>query len=268
MFLFILAGLGLAFHFGSAEVRRFERAAADEIKSKLEGSSPTVQVQVKPTGIVGGAWGDLFQVDIQASDFSTKGLPLFTEPDRSKMGRIKTLNIILRDFDLANLHIQQLDASIPDCRYDFRFAVNQKKMRLSQSGLGTGAVQLSSKDLEHFILKKYREIKSVHVSLRKDKAFVDGYGEFLFVKTRFSVIAALEPVDGTKFCLTSAYIFFGDERADPFASKALLDVLNPVVDLNKDLKLFDAIKIVTIKLDNETLTASGRTQIPVMPKGQ
>lgn len=256
---------GLLYGAGARELRRFESIAADDIRSKLEGPAVKVDVRVQPTGFIGGAWGDLAQVTIHASDFSTRGLPLFTEPDRSKKGTIGRLDIILDNFMLAGLRIEHLEASIPNCRFDFSLALRKRQIRLSRSGIGEGYVRILEKDLEAFILAKFQEIKRANVRIDKHKVFVEGYGEFLIVKTDFLVIANLEPVDGTKLALSDAYILFGGRKAEPAAAKALLDTLNPVVDLSTDLNLLDAIKVKKIRLLNGVLEAWGDVKIPDRP---
>lgn len=263
----VLAWLvGLLYGAGARELRRFESFAASDIRSKLEGPAVQVDVHAQPAGLVGAAWGELASVTIHASNFSTPGLPLFTEPERSKKGSVRRLDIVLDNFTLAGLRIDHLEASIPNCRFDFALALRKHQIRLSKSGIGAGYVRILEKDLEAFILAKFHEIKRATVRIDKHKVFVEGYGEFLIVKTNFLVIANLEPVDGTKLALSDAYILFDDRKADPAAAKALLDTLNPVVDLSKDLNLLDAIKIKRLRMLNGVLEAWGDTKIPDMPR--
>ena len=54
----VAAGLGLLLGLGQSEERRFERAAASEIRSKLGGDEKKVRVNVRPHG-VGALQGDL-----------------------------------------------------------------------------------------------------------------------------------------------------------------------------------------------------------------
>lgn len=260
----ILAGVGLLFGLGSSEIRRFERDAAADIRSRLSGDERKVDVRAELAGLA-GLWGELRSGTIRASDFSTEGLPLFTEPERRQNGRLGLLRLDLREFVLSGLRVERLEAEIPNCRYDFDLALRHRKIRLSRSGVGTGTVVLREKDLEDFILRKYAEIKRVSVRIDKDRVFVEGYGEFLIAKTNFTVIADLEAVEGTRLFLTDAKIYFDWGRADEPARKALLDTLNPVVDLRKDLGLYDAVSIERIRLRDGRLQAWGSTRIPVRP---
>lgn len=260
-----LAALAFGLGFGSAEHRRFETRAADEIRSKLTGPNAHVEVSAAVHGLLGGLSGDLETATIRARDFTTDGLPLYTEPDRSRSGRIRNLRIELERFSLGGLRVERLEASIPDCRYDFGLALRERKIRLSRSGLGTGYVKVAEVDLEAYVLKKFREIKQVDLTLNGDRVLISGYGEFVVFKTRFFVVARLVAVDGTKLALADADIFFEWRRAEPDAAKALLSTLNPVIDLATDLRLLDAVHVDRLSLSRGWLEAWGSVKIPDRP---
>jgi hypothetical protein len=258
--------LGLLFYAGASQLHAFEKHAANEIKSKLSGGHATVQVRAKLSGNLNNLFGDMSSVSIVASNYSTPGLPLFTEPERSHRGRIGMLHLDLTDFTLGALRIQSLQANIPDCRFDLPLAMRHRTIRLSQSGTGTGSVQILQADLEAFILRKYVEIKQASVKIANGRVHVDGYGEFIIVKTNFSVDAKLHIVDGSRLELTDADIRFDGQPADEAARTVLLKTLNPVVDLDRDLALHGAIQMQDLKLENGLLTATGATRIPELPK--
>lgn len=259
---FALFGIGLGI--GSAEIDKFERAAAAEISAKLTGENRIVNVDAVPDGLA-VAWGALDRATITATDFSLTELPFFTEPERSQSGRIHLLQLRMTDFDLRGLHIDELSADIPDCRYDFGLAKSQQIFRLSRSGIGTGSVKILEQDLADYIVKKYAEIKSAKVKVYNDVVWVEGYGEFLIIKTDFAIIAKLKAVEGTQLELTNAKIYFDWVRADEASANLLLRILNPVVDLDKDLGLYDAISVDKIRLRDGFVLASGPTKIPTRP---
>lgn len=263
----VIAGFFLIFGLGTAGVRHFEKAAADDIRSKLFGGPDPIAVSVKAklNGVLGGAIGDLSQVEIKAAHFSTPGLPLYTEPDRSTKGKVKLLRLELSDFVLGNLRVERLQAEIPNCRYDYALALARGKIRLSRSGVGAGSVRLRDRDLESFILSKFHEIKRVHVTAMKGEVLVEGYGEFLVINTNFSVRAKLVSPNGYQLVLSEAQITFDGNPAEAQASRVLLETLNPVVDLRKDLGLLDAISVEKIVIAPGYLEASGKTRIPVKP---
>ena len=254
-------GLGL---FAGSEERRFESRAAEEIASKLEGEDKKVAVNVRPNGL-GGMWGELSLATIRAEQFSIRSLPLFTEPERSKSGKVGELQLRLQEFQLRGLLVKELSADIPDCRYDFGLARSQMKIRLSQSGVGEGRVVIREGNLADYLVRKYSEIKRCTVKVEKGFVWVEGYGEFLVVNSEFTVIAKIGIEDGTKLNLIEPKIYFNWRRADKVTGEALLKSLNPVVDLRADLGLYDAVEVEEVTLENGLLEASGKTKIPVKP---
>lgn len=132
----VAAALGLIFHFGGLEVRRFERLAAEDLRTRISGDSARVSVKTSFAGLLDGPLGDLDEVTVTARDFSCSQLPLYVDPKRSRAGRIHRLKLDLRDFELAGLRVRELTADIPDCRFDYAAAVGKHRFILTGSGGG------------------------------------------------------------------------------------------------------------------------------------
>ncbi|MHA0112067.1 hypothetical protein ACXYUI_34205, partial [Klebsiella pneumoniae] len=62
-------------------------------------------------------------------------------------------------------------------------------------------------------------------------------------------------------------IVLNGEMANDAAKAALLEVLNPIVDLDRDLNLFGTVKVSSIKIRGGRLSASGSIQLPNLPTG-
>lgn len=246
------------------EVRQFERDAATDIASKLGGPDKRVWVQAKvgPEAI----FGDVYSVHLAASDFTTEGLPLYTEPKRSKKGRIGTLTIEMRDFELSHLRVRRFDCQLKDSRFDFSLAVRKRQMRLSRSGEGMGEVEVDQEALADFIRFKFPEVKQVKVTLDRGQIVVEGDGQFLFLTTHFWIAAKLEPVGGDKMALMFPRLLVDGKPADDASRDALLGILNPVVDLTRDLRLYGAIDVKSIEIRPGRLIARGPTRIPILPE--
>jgi LmeA-like phospholipid-binding len=259
----IAAGLFALTLGGNALTRSFEASAARDLKSRLQGQ-PSVRISTRTN--LASLWGDIPSVKIVAAHFSTEGLPLYTEPNRSTRGKVHRFEMHLRDFTLSGLHIDQLDASIPNCRYDFGLAARHRQIRLSRSGIGSGTVQVRDADLATFLTRKYQEIKTVTVRIHDGVIDVDGHGEFIILTTNFHVRAKLGIRSDTQLVLLDPIIEFDGRRADPAASSVLLEALSPIVDLDEDLGLLGAIKLKSIELGEGFLRASGQARIPERPK--
>jgi hypothetical protein len=258
----LLVGSGL--FFADQEKGRFERKAASDILAQMVEGKGKVEVRVEPT-LLGGLTGELHSATIRGSEFQLDEMPLFLEPERSKSGKIGELRLDLKDFQLRKLRVSELQATIPGCRYDYGLAKSKSQIRVSQTGEGDGFVKLLEKDLADYLVAKYHEIKSCKVKLHGDTVWVEGYGEFLIVNSNFAVIGQVRIVDGTKLMLDNPSIYFDWVKADPLATQGLLKILNPIVDLERDLGLANAVSVNKVKMKDGVLTASGKTRIPTRP---
>ncbi len=252
---------GLLFGVGSSEVRRFENAAARDISTRLEGDTKQVKVRTKldPFQAMGGRFKS---ATITASQFSTDGLPLFTQPEGSQYGRLDELKIELSDFELTGLRVKRLESRIPGCRFDFGLARSKGQIRLTKSGVGTGSVEVEEAALEAFVLKRFPAISRMKITLSEGKAVFEGTGRFVSFVADIRLEGKLASPDGNAIVIEEAKVFVGGQEANPIAAKAVLEVLNPVLDLDKDLKLFGAIRIKELRVKNGVLSANGVARIP------
>lgn len=261
----LLGGIAALFGIGAATVRGFESSASKEIASKLEGDHKQVRLSVTYPGLLSPMLGEVGTATIKASQFRTEGLPLFTEPKRSKKGTIQLLKLDLSDFYLRDLRCEHFYAEIPECRFDFALAASKRRIRLSKSGLGTGSVEIKVRDLAPYILKKYAEIKSVEVTTDGRWIRVQGYGQFLVLNAGFDVKARLT-TNGKQLLLSDCIIRIDNKETDADSEKALIDTLNPVIDFAKDLDLYDAVDAKDVKISGESITVTGSVKIPDLPE--
>lgn len=266
MFLVALGLAGLMFGLGSSEVRRFENAAANDIKTRLQGETKQVKVRTKldPFQAIGGRFKS---ATITASDFATDGLPLFTEPNGSQRGRLNELKISLSNFELTGLMVKSLEARIPDCRFDFGLAQRKGQIRLTKSGVGTGSVEVNREALIQYILRKHPTLKNVDLRMESGFVHITGQGRFLSFEAQVEIKSRLGSPDGSTIQLVESEIKINGQQAIPVARDAVLKVLNPVVDLNRDLKLFGALAIDKVEVLADSLRASGKAHIPDQPLG-
>jgi hypothetical protein len=261
----LLGGIAALFGFGALTLRGFERAAAQDIGSKLIGEKKKVSLRVSYPGLLSPVLGEVGTATITASRFRCEGLPLFTEPKRSKKGTIDLLRLDLSDFYLRDLRCERFRADIPSCRFDFALAASRKQVRLSQSGVGVGTVDLLIRDIGPYILKKYGEIKSVEVSTDGDWIRVRGFGQFLVLTANFDVKAKLV-TNGSQLLLSDCIVRIDDKEPDMESASALVNALNPVIDFAKDLDLYDAVDAKSIKVLSDRIQVAGRVKIPVSPE--
>lgn len=256
----LLGGIAALFGAGAILVRDFERAAAKDIRGKLQGDQAYVHLKVSYPGLLSPAIGEIGTAKIIAGKFKCDGLPLYTEPKRSKKGTIESLELELTDFVLRDLRCESFRAQIPNCRFDFALARSKKQVRLSQSGIGSGTVEILAKDLPPFILKKYREIKSVEVSLDEGRVRVKGRGEFLVLTADFEISARLV-TNGAQLLLKDAVVRLDGKPADADSQEALMNAINPIIDFDRDLDLYDSVLAKEVDVLSDRIKVSGDVKV-------
>lgn len=255
---YVLGALAGGVLFGGHTLSRFEREAAYEIKNDLGGAEVRVHANLGFQSI----WGTVPSITIRASRFTTDGLPFHTEPWRSRKGKLDRLNLDMRDFSLSGLRVDSLEAVVPRCRFDMALALAHHRFRLSRSGTGPITVTIRDADFEPFILRKFPEVRSVQVRISGGRATVEGFAQLGLLGARFKVEAALAPRDGSQLVFQDAHIELAGKPADPRLASTLLGFFDPVIDLNKDMHLENAIHIDSVQLRDGFLVGKGLVTIP------
>jgi hypothetical protein len=262
-FLLLAGGVAVGL-FGTGVVKSTENSVAADIASRLAGPGKSVRVATRfmePLGILDGT---LVWATIIAKDFAVEGLPFFLEAKR-RNGKIGTLRFRFSNFDLNGLHVEELSADIPSCRYDLALARQKKIVRLSDAGVGRGYVKVAERPLEAFVRKKFPSLRNVSLRLTKHKVFAKGTAALVFGKVELDLSADLVPLNKTEIWLSNARIFLNGVRARGETADALLATLNPVLDANRDLNLHSAIHFDAIRVSEGYVEATGLATVPPLP---
>ena len=236
------------------QVSIFERAASQAILRRVQG--PEAQITVRADVGLEALWGEIESVKISGTRFTVSELPLYVEPNRSHAGSINHSRIEISDFFLNGLRVESLTADIPDCKFDFA-AARRREFHITGTGEGTGTVIVRDADLCAFAKRKFPIIKSLTMSIRQDKIFVEGRAVSPIFAVDFWIVSSLQPLNGTKRAMTNARVMINGRLSDRAQTKALLTALNPIVDLNRDLNLHDAMTVKELTLRDGVLKARG-----------
>ena len=260
-----ISAAGLALAAGvliGTEWARIERAAEADIKSIL--AADQVSVTAISDGIIGTALGQVESVTIEASGFEVEGMPLFTDPELSHRGKLRRLEIVLKDFVIRDLPVIELRCDIPDNRFALGL-LREGKVRLTKSGEGVGSVVIDYQGLERYILARFSVAESIDIKLDKYKLFAKGTASLAMIRRNFEIICDLAIEDKRRLVIANPITFIEGKRIRDGSDSALLRAFNPVLDLDRDLGLHGAFDMETILTKGGIATIKGKARIPVRP---
>lgn len=241
---------------------RIERAAGADIKGIL--NAERVSVTAKSDGILGTALGQLESVTIEASGFEVDGMPLFTDPKLSRRGKLRQLEIVLKDFVIRDLPVIELRCDIPDNRFALGL-LREGKVRLTKSGEGFGSVVIDEEGLERYMLARFKVAESIDIKLDRYKLFAKGTASLAMFRRNFEIICDLAIEDKRRLVIANPVTFIEGKRVRDGSDSALLRAFNPVLDLDRDLGLHGAFDMETILIKGGIATIKGKARIPVRP---
>ena len=260
-----LSAAGLALAGGAligSEWGRIERAAEADVKSIL--GAKEVDVAARSDGLLGTALGQVESVRIEASGFEVNGMPLFTDPELSHRGKLRRLEIILKDFVIRDLPVRELRCDIPNNRFALGL-LREGKVRLTKSGEGTGSVVIDEDGLEKYILKRFSVAEAIEIKLDRYKLFAKGTASLAMIKRDFEIICDLAIEDSRRLVIANPITFIEGKRIRDGSDSALLRAFNPVLDLDRDLGLHGAFDMETILIKNGIASIDGKARIPLRP---
>lgn len=267
----ILLGLGATaavagFVIGSSW-SAIERAAAEDIRKQLGGNA-RVQVTAESDGLLGTVLGRVRSVSIEASNFSVDGMPFFVEPGLSKSGRMGSLRFALRDFVIRDLPVRELAAEIPENRFPLGL-LRSGVVRLSDSGEGKGSVTITESGLAQYMRRRFAQILlEVDVEFSKHKVFARGQAALGPIRKRFEIIADLEIATPRQLRISRQVVFMDGVRIRDGSDARLIDSLNPVLDIDRDLGLAGGFDMQRLKISEGSAIIFGAARIPMRPASQ
>jgi hypothetical protein len=259
-----LAVLAILLTLGKSAIREVEKSAAREIRQRVGGGD--IRVHIEPDGVDGLLKGRLKRITVEASHFTLDGLPFTLEAHRPQTGWIKQFVMRLHDVSLRGLRAERVYAEIPDVRYDRRLAMRRRIFRLSDTGVGHAEIVVLQHDLAAYIRRKYAPyVREVQVEITPTETRVYGSALFLGSELRFRAIGQLTPREGRYLDLASARIELEGTELPPAAVETLRQWLNPLIDADRDLGLYDGLYVETVMSESGQMRALGKAAIPRSP---
>lgn len=256
-----LALFAIVLTLGRGVVREIEKSAAREIRERI--GDGVFTVKITPDGVDGLAQGRLKTLTVQARDFTLNGLPFTLEPERPQSGRIKQFVLRMENAHLRGLRAESARAVIPEVYYDKSLALSKRIFRLSATGVGACEIVVNERDLAAYIIRKYAPyIREVAVQITPEQTTVQGVAALFVGEVRFKAVGRLTPRDGRYLDLADVQIQIEGANLPPESTELLRQFLNPIIDIERDLGLYDGLAVDSVVSEAGKMRALGRVWIP------
>ncbi len=254
-----IALFGLAFFTGLL-TGRAQHAAARDLHRALPGAP--IQVTVESRGVFGMAVGQAYRVSITGSDFSAARLPFQLERGGGILASARHLELDLHNIVLADLPVQSLRADVPFVKVDGVRALFSGHLTLREAQAGTGVAVLTPEGLAAFLSKKRPELQNIRVRLTRGEATVAARTSIFVGLTDVEARAKVAIADGRYLNAVNATVMMNGKPLAPALAERLLGSLNPIIDVERDLRLSDWLYVTDAEIGDGTLTVRARVTIP------
>jgi hypothetical protein len=164
---------------------------------------------------------------------------------------------------LRGLRAERAIAFIPEVYYDKSLALRKRIFRLSATGIGACEIVVNETDLAAYILRKYAPyIREVSVQITAEQTIVQGVAALFVGEVRFKAVGKLAPRDGRYLDLAEVRIEIEGANLPAESANLLRQFLNPIIDIERDLGLYDGLAIDTVLSELGKMRALGRVWIP------
>ncbi|MCS6949275.1 MAG: hypothetical protein RMM06_07560 [Armatimonadota bacterium] len=248
--------------------RRLERAAERQILQRLGGQG-SVQVRIQPRWGALGVWLARAQtIQVQAAGFRTAQIPFFLEPAvPAWCGIADSVQIVLEDFSLSGLPVHRLEATIPRVLLDSREAAFRLRIRLFDAPWGEGSVVLDEQGLAQFIQRRLPEVRLPRVQVTPSQLYIRGELAALLTSWRFEARGVVAVRDGRQIVAEQVQVSLEGTDLNPTLVQKVLSALNPILDIERDLRLGRAFIVERVEQGEGFIKLIGRATVPPRETG-
>jgi hypothetical protein len=250
--------------FSSLMTGRAQYAASRDLHRALPGAN--LNVRVDSRGVFGMALGQAYRVRIDGSHFGTATLPFALEPGGGPTAEARHLQLHLNDVVLAGLPVALLDADIPYVHVDAGRALFSGHLTLRSARPGTGIAVITEEGLAHFLASTRPQLADVRVSLGDQGISVRARTGLLLGMADVEVQAGLAVRQGRYLDAVDARVTVGGREVPTSLASRLMAMLNPVLDVERDLHLGDWLYVTGLVFQQGSVIVHARVTIPLRQK--
>lgn len=251
--------------FNWALTDRVEHAARRDLRAVIPNGR--IDVKVEPRGLYGMVVGRAWRATISGGGFTAETLPFKLEPGGGLRATVRHLLLDLCDITLNDLPVKSLKADIPFVTLDGERALFSGHVTLRSAEEGRGVAVLTEEGLAQFLRKRRPQFQDLEIRLRHGEAQVRARTTLLAGPTLVEARTKIAVVEGRYLNAADATVLLNGREIPARLTESLLRNLNPILDVERDLRLSDWLYVTEAEIGDGILTVRARVTIPRPVRG-
>lgn len=244
--------------------RHAERALLNDVRRHV--TSGELHVRVRPGGTIGLLGGVAASATIEGEGTTFEHMPYALQDGGGIRSEIQRLHIRLKDATFRRVRIDRFEATLPMVRFDGGAVLVDSRIILRTAGEGTAEAVIGTENLVRFLQQRVAGLEVSRAELRNGLATIEGVFRFLGSAKRFFARGGIRVEEGRSLELADL-VFRLDEAEPPAPMRELaLRQLSPLMDIERDLGLGDAIVLTSAEIGEGIVRVRGRFRLPERPR--
>jgi hypothetical protein len=176
---------------------------------------------------------------------------------------VRHLELDFHDIVLHDLPVRSLNADVPFAKADAVRVLFDGHFRIRAAGVGSGTAVATSEGLRAFLTKTRPQFQDLQIKLVPGEAFVTAKAALFGPTTLIEARAKLAVADGRYLNAVDATVVLNGSPVSAAVTASLLRILNPVIDIERDLKLGKWLYVTGAEIGDGILTVRAKVTIPL-----
>ena len=221
-----------------------------------------LQARVYPRGMFGSLLGQASSVRVTGSGVVVDALPFEIKPGGGMHATVGKFYLDLSDVKLKSIPVQRFTAEIPSVSVDSDALIMRERMVMRSAGVGTTESTFRISDLQTYFAAKMGGMKDASVECVDGGLKIRTSMSFLGFPTAIEAFGKLNAVDGRYLVFNASRLTFNGADANPLFAKSMLDSINPVLDIQRDLGLGAYLALTDVETKEGAVIVKSKLTIP------
>lgn len=240
--------------------QRTQHAIVHDLSHTAKGGH--LQARVYPRGMFGSLLGQANSVRVTGSGVSINELPFTIQRGGGLHANVERLFLDLSDIQLKGLPVKRLSVVLPSVSVDADALIGRERMVMRSAGEGKAEGEFSIDKLMALFSTKMPSVSDVHIETNSNGLKIRANMSFFGFPNTIEADGTLNIVDGKYLILAFSRLTLNGATADPLLAKGMLDTVNPVLDIQRDLGLGALLTLTDVETKEGAVIVKGKLTIP------